>query len=272
MAYPFMTLRCYLPLLLLLAITGSARAETGKELFEAKCKGCHTIGGGDGAGPDLKGVAAHRPADWLVRVIAEPDQLTAQKDPIQLELIKKFGMEMPNLGISRDDAKKIVTFLQAGAAEPSAKEGTSPAPTAETAPSSGIKREETVPTKQLLSTGRALFTGEKQFAKGGASCASCHSLSYHGVNGGSLAADLTGLYSKMGESGLRGVLKSLSFPVMKGIYAQRPLNEDEATALVALFKDATARQQAQSDPYPLIGLGFFVLFIAVAIVLKRRIR
>jgi mono/diheme cytochrome c family protein len=272
MAYPFMTLRRYLPLILLLTITGSAQADAGKELFEAKCTGCHTIGGGDGAGPDLKGVAARRPADWLVRVIAEPDQLTAQKDATQLELIKKYGMEMPKLGISRDDAQKIVTFLQAGAAQPAAKEGASPAPTAAAAPSNQVKSGETVPTKELLSSGRALFTGEKRFAKGGAPCGSCHSLRYPGVNGGTLAADLTGIYAKMGESGVRGVLNSLSFPVMKGIYARRPLSEDEATALVALFKDAAARPQAPCDIYPLVGLGFFVIFIVVAILFKRRIR
>lgn len=272
MACPFVTLRYCLPLILLLAVVGSARADSGKELFEAQCAGCHTIGGGDGVGPDLEGVGAVRPAEWLVRVIAEPDKMTARKDPARMELIKKFGMEMPNLGISRDDAQKIVTYLQAGAAQPSAKEGAGPESTAATAPPDGAAREETVPTKELLSRGRALFTGAERFAKGGASCASCHGLRYPGVNGGTLASDLTGLYTRMGESGVRGVLKSLGFPVMKSIYAQRPLNEDEATALVALFKDAAAGQQAPRDPYPLAGLGFFATFIALAILFKRRIR
>jgi len=76
----------------------------------------------------------------------------------------------------------------------------------------------------------------------------------------------------MGEGGVRGVLKSLSFPVMKNIYAQRPLNDDEATALVALFRDAAARKQAPCDPYPLAGLGLLALFVALAILFKRRIR
>ena len=270
MAYPFVVARRYLPLILLVAITGHARADAGKELFEAKCTSCHTVGGGDGVGPDLKGVGARRSTDWLVRIITEPDQLTAQKDPTQLELTKKYGMEMPNLGISRDDALKIATSLQAGALPPSAKEGTTPAPTAAVPPVE--VRTEALPTKELLSTGRALFTGKELFAKGGAPCVSCHSLRYPGINGGTLAADLTGLYSKMGENGVRGVLKSLSFPVMRNIYAQRPLNDDEATALVALFKDAAAGKQAQCDPYPLAGLVFFGLFIALTILAKRRIK
>jgi len=271
MSYPFVTLRRYLSLVLLLAAAGTAQAESGKELFEGKCTSCHSIGGGDGAGPDLKDVGARHPADWLVRVITEPDRLTAQKDPAQLELVKKFGMEMPNLGIGRDDAQKIVSFLQGGAAVPGAKEG-SAAPPAGASPPIAAKAEEPVPTRELLSSGRALFTGKEPFAKGGAPCVSCHNLRYPGINGGALGADLTGLYGKMGASGVRGVLKSLSFPVMKAIYADRPLTEAETAALVALFQDAAARKQSQCDPYPLAGLGFFGLFIAAAILFKRRIR
>ena len=272
MAYPFMTLHPFYPLVLLLALAGNARADAGKDLFEAKCTSCHTIGGGDGAGPDLKGVGARRSADWLARIITEPDKLTAQKDPTQLELVKKFGMEMPNLGIGSDDALKIISFLQGGAAQPAAREGTAPAPTAAPTPANEIKNEATVPTKELLATGRAFFTGREPFAMGGAPCASCHRLRYPGIRGGTLAADLSGLYNRMGESGVRGVLKSLSFPVMKGIFAKRPLNDDEATALVALFKDQAARKEAQCDPYPLSGLGFFALCVAAAILIKRRIR
>ena len=85
---------------------GLASADQGKELFDKNCASCHTIGGGDSGGPDLQGVAGKRSADWLVRVIVEPDKLSAGKDPVQLELVKKYGYEMPNLGITRDDARK----------------------------------------------------------------------------------------------------------------------------------------------------------------------
>jgi len=165
MAFPFQTLRRSLPLILLL-MAGNAQADAGKDLFASKCTACHTIGGGDGAGPDLKGVGDRRTGDWLLRIITEPDQLSAQKDPTQLELSKKFGMEMPNLGISRDDASQIVAFLKAGTSKPAASEAASPAPTAP-APATGSTQPETVPTRELLSTGRALFTGQVPFAKGG---------------------------------------------------------------------------------------------------------
>jgi mono/diheme cytochrome c family protein len=51
MARQFVMLRRYLPLICLLALAGSAGAETGEELFEAKCVGCHTIGGVTGPAP-----------------------------------------------------------------------------------------------------------------------------------------------------------------------------------------------------------------------------
>ena len=69
------TRRLTLLLLVLLCVTGTARAESAKELFDQQCASCHTIGGGDSGGPDLKGIVAKRPADWLVKVIAEPDKL-----------------------------------------------------------------------------------------------------------------------------------------------------------------------------------------------------
>lgn len=263
--------RLILSLILVLFASGTVRADAGKDLFDKMCASCHSIGGGDGAGPDLKGIGAKRPADWLVQIITDPGKLTASKDPAQAELVKKYGMEMPNLGVSRPDAEKLVAFLGGGppapgAAAPSAASGAASAPEETKA----APPAEVVVTKELLATGRDLFTGKQRFAKGGAPCVSCHRFDYPGIHSGALAKDLTGLYGKMGENGVRGALKSLSFPVMKKIYADRPLTEEESTALIALFKDASDRKQAQSDPYPIAGLGFFAFCLIAALAFKRR--
>jgi len=266
MAQKFTTLRRYLFLLVLLAAAGNARADAGKELFDEQCASCHTIGGGDSGGPDLKGITAKRSPDWLIRVIAEPEKLTAEKDPIQLKLIEQYGFEMPNVGVSRSDAEKILAYLAGGGnAAPASGAGEAP-------PAEAPKQAELVVTKELLAAGHDLFTGKQRFVNGGASCVSCHALRYPGISNGTLSADLTDLHEKMGENGVRGVLKSLSFPVMKKIYAERPLNEEEITALTALFKDAAAKKHVSSDPYPLAGLGFFVLCLVAAILFKRRIK
>lgn len=265
------TLRTLLLVSAVLGAAASAQADTGKELFDKLCSGCHTIGGGDGGGPDLKGVAAKHPAAWLERVIVEPDKLTAEKDPAQQELVKKFGMEMPNLGVSREDARKIVAFLGGGAPAQDAAGAPAGAQQVPGAAPEAAKPEVPV-TKELVATGVALFTGKERFSKGGAPCVSCHRLSYPGINGGTLAKDLSGLYGRLGENGTQGVLKGLSFPIMKKIYAERPLSEEEITALTALFKDQAAQKQAADDPYPAAGLGFFALCLAGAIAFKRRIR
>ena len=275
----------HLLLILSLFLPALAGADAGKDLFDKQCASCHTIGGGDSGGPDLKGVTTQRSANWLERVITEPDKLTADKDPVQLELVKKYGFEMPNLGISHDDAKKIIAYFKGGALPVAGKSAKSPAGEASVAPTAGVgaaapaaeqpiaKTEEVVVTPELVATGKALFTGRKQFNKGGAPCVACHAFSYPGIQGGNLAADLTGLYTRMGEQGVRGVLKSLKFPVMKKVYADRPLTDEEIISLIAFTKDASVQKgYSCSAAFPLAGAGLFVLLMLGLTLYKRRIR
>jgi mono/diheme cytochrome c family protein len=254
------------PLLLILSLVlpALAAADAGKELFDKQCAGCHTIGGGDTGGPDLKGVTARRTHEWLETLIMEPDTLTARKDPAQLELVKKYGYEMPKLGIGHDDALKIITYL--GAAD-GATAGAAKAAVPAT------EQLELVVTPELIAHGKALYTGRKRLANGGAPCVACHPLTYPGIEGGNLSvANLGASYRKMGETGMRGALKALKFPTMKRIYQDRPLTDEEATALLALYKDAAVRKEGGSHPYPLAGVGLFVLFLLGLTLYKRRIR
>ncbi len=254
----------YTPLLFIMAVSYPAWAGQGKELFAKHCASCHTIGNGDSGGPDLKGVTTRQPAAWLERVISEPDRLTAEKDPAQAELVKKYGFEMPNLGISRDDARQIIAYL-GGDAAPAA---TAAAGTQPTAP----PKEEVVATPELVARGKALFEGSAGFSKGGAPCAACHAFNVSGIRGGNLAVDLTHLYDGMGEQGMQGVLKALSFPIMKKAYSDKPLTDDEVKALIAFAKDGAARQPSASG----LGTGTagaltFVCIIIGLTLYKRRI-
>lgn len=250
-----------LPLLLILTLflPALAGADAGKDLFEKQCASCHTIGGGDSGGPDLKGVTDKRPHEWLESVIMEPDKLTARKDPVQTELVKKYGYEMPNLGISHDDALKIIVYLGGVGAAPAS------VPAAE--------QLQAVVTPELLAQGKALFTGKKRLANGGAPCVACHPFTYPGIEGGNLSvANLGASYLKMGETGMKGALKALKFPTMKRIYQDRPLTDDETTALIVLFKDASVRKEGGSSAYPLAGVALFVLLMLGLTLYKRRIR
>lgn len=255
-------LSCFTTLLLMTSSL-PVWADRGEELFVKECADCHSIGGGDSAGPDLQGVVAKRSADWLLRVIVEPDKLTASQDPLQLELVKSAGYEMPNLGISADDAQKIIAYLAVAGAASAAP------PIAPAAAKAAITA-----TPELIAQGKALFTGSKSLVNGGAPCIACHPFTYPGIAGGNLSsADLRASYEKMGEKGMQGALKALKFPTMKKIYADRPLTDTEVTAFIALFKDSVAQKgEGRSVSLPLAGGGLFILLMLGLTLYKRRIR
>ncbi len=105
-------------------------APDGKAIFQQKCQGCHTIGGGKTVGPDLKGTSGKRGKDCLVRFISIPDRLIAQGDPIARDIVKEFGMPMPNLGVTAEEAQAIMIYIDSLSIE------TKPAPTAISTPGS----------------------------------------------------------------------------------------------------------------------------------------
>jgi len=85
----------------------------GQYLYRTRCASCHTIGGGDRLGPDLKGVAGARPRDWLVRWLKEPNKMIAEKDPIAVELLARYrNLPMPNLSLNDDDAAALIHYME----------------------------------------------------------------------------------------------------------------------------------------------------------------
>ena len=248
-------------LVLVLSLAAQAYGDPGKDLFDKQCSGCHTVGGGDSGGPDLKGVTDRRAEEWLESIIMDPEKMA--KDAARQELIKKYGYEMPKLGISHDDALKIIAWLRGGGGG-GAQAGAPPAD----------EQPEVVVTPALVAKGKAFFTGQTPFAKGGAPCVACHRISTPGIAGGNLAvSNLSASYQKMGEKGMRGALKALKFPTMKKIYEDRPLTEDEITSLIALYKDAAINKGAASTTlFPAYGAGVFVAFLVGLTLYKRRTR
>ncbi|MDO8803037.1 MAG: c-type cytochrome [Elusimicrobiota bacterium] len=216
-------------------------AEEGKALFEEHCAACHTVGGGDSVGPDLKGVSDHRRAGWLKRVIIEPDRLTAESDPEQLALVKKWGMEMPNLGISPEKAVEILEYLVGGhpanadAAASAARQGNS---VKQTGAVSNYAASEAKPAGSAAN-GRELFTGLKRLSAGGPACAGCHSISPGNMAaGGSYAVSLVKTFDKLGGSGIKAVLTRMPFPVKAAAFKGRPVTEGEIADLAAFLEEA----------------------------------
>lgn len=241
-------MRLFLVLVLLLVGFAEVYAQ-GEEIFAEKCAGCHSIGGGDLLGPDLKGVTEKREMEWLVTEITEPEKLEYENDPIKQELIEKYGMRMPNVGISREEALLIIEYLRGGLAEADEVEAVEGDP----------------------ELGRKLFIGEERFEKGGAPCIACHSVSRAGITGGSMSTDLSEIYTNIGDKGLKSALKGLQFPVMQDIYADKKLTDEEIAALVAFFKEAAESQEEASTVYPLSGIAVFIVLLLIAAVYYRRV-
>jgi protein SCO1 len=103
----------------------SLGTESGQALFKRLCVPCHTIGVGDRVGPDLRGVTERRERDWLVNFIMDPHKMRRQKDPTALALAAQYpGALMPRLGIAKNDAADLISYLEAQAARWNAGAGT----------------------------------------------------------------------------------------------------------------------------------------------------
>jgi protein SCO1/2 len=86
--------------------------DQGQYTFRNHCAACHTIGGGDAIGPDLKDVTAIREPQWLRRFIATPEKLLDEHDPIATALLARFKqVRMPNLYLTDADAALLTDYL-----------------------------------------------------------------------------------------------------------------------------------------------------------------
>jgi protein SCO1/2 len=86
--------------------------QPGQAMFKKACAGCHTIGVGDRAGPDLRGVTERRDRAWLTSFIKSPSAMRAKHDPLAMELMDKYKpVVMPNIGISDADAGDLISYL-----------------------------------------------------------------------------------------------------------------------------------------------------------------
>jgi protein SCO1/2 len=87
--------------------------DKGKYLFATRCAACHTIGNGDKVGPDLLGVTNVRDRAWLARIIAEPDKMIEEKDPLAIALFKKYNeIRMPRLGLPEADVNVLIEYMK----------------------------------------------------------------------------------------------------------------------------------------------------------------
>jgi protein SCO1 len=88
--------------------------DRGQYLFGRDCIACHTIGHGDGIGPDLLGVTRTRDRKWLTRIIQKPNQLIDENDPLATALLKKYNnLRMPNIAVSNAELEFLFGYMEA---------------------------------------------------------------------------------------------------------------------------------------------------------------
>ena len=87
------------------------KAEAGKKLFSTKgCSACHAFGKRLTC-PDLAGVSQRRTALWMENQILHPDVMT-KEDPISHDLLSKYALQMPNQGLTPDEARAVIEFFK----------------------------------------------------------------------------------------------------------------------------------------------------------------
>ncbi len=231
--------------------SANSPAIVGGNLFEEHCQACHSIGGGELVGPDLKGVLERREIEWVKRFIGSPDWVIAEGDPIALELLDEFnGVEMPNLSLTVEDVDIIIAFLE--------DQDSLTAAVVEL-PTGNIER------------GENLFVGDQFLEGGGTPCMACHTVGSVGqFGGGNLGPDLTHVFERYGEPGLASAMQNISFPTMKNVYTAKALTLQETADLLAFFGQADVDGNeglAESTNTLFWGVGFagaFGLFIIMA--------
>lgn len=160
-------------------------------LFIDKCSGCHTIGGGDLAGPDLSPMSQRSAADVTV-------------------LVKE--MEKYSGALGDDEVQSLVRFL----GDPKANDK--------------IRLQKEQSEKEISSqletpsaeAGQALFRGQQSFTNGGLACASCHRF---GSIGGTMGSALTNTYKKMDFTSLVKAMQKANFRMMRAAYRDNPLTK-----------------------------------------------
>jgi len=251
--------------------TTNVIAQDGEATFKKTCSVCHTIGNGKLVGPDLKNVHTKRKEEWLLKFIKGSQAFIQSGDVDAKAIFEEFKMAMPDQNLSDAEIKAVIAYIgtQSGGAVAAATP-------AETAPVAATE-EKKAANPDLVKKGKALYEGSIAFTNGGASCLSCHNVSYPELlRGGTLAKDLTNSFSRLGGgAGISGILTAPPFPAMTSAFKNNPLTPEEIEAVVAFLDDADAKAAKSAaakptmDPLVVGGIVGFGAVMAIIIFMWR---
>lgn len=219
------------------AVSPPASIDTTGRLFVSRCTGCHTIGRGVLTGPDLSASITWRESDLETAILRMQERAGALgKDEIA-DLIRFIKDPEVKSRIAAEEARIVQLF--AATLEP---------------PDAG--------------TGRQLFSGEQLLANGGMACIACHRIG--DVDGGTMGLDLTGVFGRMGETGLVSALEKAPFQVMAPVYRDKPLTRQEAVHVTRWLQEMDGKPvAARTDPVLPAALSVAALCLAVIVLCTR---
>lgn len=234
----------------LMALPQVAWSQDTPDYFRQNCTNCHTVGGGDRTGPDLKDVGQRRDAEWLINFMINPRAVVDSGDPYAAKLVEQSrGVVMPSSpGMDRYRAEQILKLIEA---ESLLEESQFRGVQVSTAPFTDADR----------AAGRELFVGSRPLENGGAACNSCHTMyDLSALGGGRLGPDLTRVFERLNSrDAMAAWLTAPATETMQPIFKNHPLTSGEIHALTAYF-EASAQQSEQSSAagrvaFLLLGLG-----------------
>lgn len=190
--------------------------------FMMKCIGCHTIGGGPLSGPDLKASAGY-PRQTVWDAIKRMEKNVGPLTDDDIDMLTDF-LHAPDAADRVQAYRDRVEMMEAASLEP---------PDA--------------------AKGRDLFFGRAVLQNRGQSCAACHQA---GARGGNLAASLEDAYTRLGEASILATTENPGFPVMRAIYADRPVTRQEALHITKYLEEV-AQSPADGLRVPLHLAGLF---------------
>lgn len=94
-----------------------AMAERGKATFETKCSACHKFDARY-VGPSLGGLLERRTPAYIMNMILAPEEMYT-KHPAAKQLLAELMTQMPNTGLTRDQAREVVEYLRTVSPTPS---------------------------------------------------------------------------------------------------------------------------------------------------------
>jgi mono/diheme cytochrome c family protein len=208
--------------LILVTPAAAAAPDDPAATFSTKCSSCHTVGGGDLIGPDLKGVTARRPRGWLVSWIRSSERMIRKGDPAAVALFRRYRQQqMPDHQLSEAQVERLLDYLAAGGPEAEARKATRLASTA---------------GPDDVRLGRDLFFGRHSMAASAVACSSCHTIRDQDTAGGSLGPDLTGVYTRYQDKALSRFLERKCLPRRPAARDRRGVTSDESFALRAYLR------------------------------------